>query len=209
MTLKSQERQMELNFDLPAIFLGIADHLQPTSAPFPIGGLDLFQISQHKLHLVYPATISSNVWVVIVKTDFLTNCDFSKWKIRVATEADVELGTATFSRLTADQVETTKTDQGTPTVTRYLAGADFVLLHFSLDCVVHAPGRYLVQSSYDGLLQTIGSVHFHYRKAPALTPDQVKAIESDPNYMKAIRIDLGCKFCPHKAERIYRLETAV
>lgn len=188
-----------LNKDQPAIFLGVADFLESSGTPFPVGGVDLFQLSQHKLHIIYPGMIASNVWIVLVRTDFLEENDLSKWELRIADENDVELGKISFSG--TSNAEGLKSQPGTSNggdVVAIVRDSEFTLIHFSIDALVNHPGRYTVQSIYDGKSDTIGSVHFHYQKAPALTPDQIKAIESDPNSVKALRMDLGCKHCPTK-----------
>lgn len=78
----------------------------------------------------------------------------------------------------------------------------FMMFYFTLDGIVNHPGRYTVYFEHDGSVAPIGIIHFHYAKAPTLTPDQIKAIESDPNSVKLIKLDLGCKFCPTKL-RVY------
>jgi hypothetical protein len=74
----------------------------------------------------------------------------------------------------------------------------FMMFHFNLDALVNRRGRYNVYFEHKGNISTIGAIHFHYVKAPPLTPDQIKAIESDPNSVKLIKLILGCKFCPSK-----------
>ncbi|MEX1205231.1 MAG: Shedu anti-phage system protein SduA domain-containing protein [Dongiaceae bacterium] len=183
--------------DQPALFLGVAGFIESPDAPFPLGGVDLFQLSQHKSHIVYPGMIQSDVWVVLVSTEFLEGNDLSKWELRIADEDDVELGKLNFESLsytkTAEfQLKTNMQETEVAIVKDSL----FTMLHFKLDCTVSHPGKYTVYSNYDGKVVPIGSVHFHYRKASALTPDQIKAIESDPHSIKSLLLTIGCKHCP-------------
>ena len=58
---------------LPIIFLGIADHIESTGQPFPIGSIDLFRLSQHKGHIFYPALTIENEWVFAISKELLDN----------------------------------------------------------------------------------------------------------------------------------------
>lgn len=194
-----------LNEERPVLFLGIADFAEATGQPFPVGGLDLFQLSHHKSHIVYPGMIATNVWVLLVRSDFLQEGNVGKWQLRIVDEKDVELGTFSLIGISNEPGAQSQSASLGPqtgsyeTVSQILLPKDgFTLLHFQLDGFVNHPGRYVVQSVYEGKIVEIGSVHFHYQKAPTLTPDQIKAIESDPNSAKVIGMDLGCKFCSTK-----------
>lgn len=48
----------------------------------------------------------------------------------------------------------------------------------------------------------LGQLHFILAQVPALTPDRLAAIKSDPRSSKSLRMDLGCKYCESKM-RIY------
>ena len=194
-----------LNEERPVLFLGIADFLESSGHPFPIGGIDLFQLSHHKSHIVYPGMIATNVWVVLVRSDFLEKADLGKWQLRIVDEKGFELGTISLKgisqepRAQSQSAPLESQASSAETVSRLVLPKDgFTLFHFKLDGIINHPGRYVVQSVYEGKIVEIGSVHFHYQKAPTLTPDQIKAIESDPNSAKVIGMDLGCKFCSKK-----------
>lgn len=188
-----------LSKDQPALFLGVSEFIDSSGVPFPVGSVDLFQLSQHKSHIIYPGMIQSNVWVVLVSTEFLEERDLSKWELRIADKNDVELGKISFAGLsyvgTGESMPKPDTHQIAVAIVK---DTQFTMIHFTLDGMVNRPGQYTVYSNYDGNVVPIGSVHFHYRKAPTLTPDKIKAIESDPNSIKTILMGLGCKFCPTK-----------
>jgi hypothetical protein len=53
-----------LGRESPLLFLGLADHWQPGQQPFPYGGVDLFQLARHKIHLLYPGKLHTDAaWV--------------------------------------------------------------------------------------------------------------------------------------------------
>jgi hypothetical protein len=180
------------------IFLGLADHWQDGIQPFPIGAVDLYQLSRHKLHIVYPGIIGSNHWVFLLSSEFLRKTDLTKWRIRVCDEADNELGTFRVHEEKRGVLsESPIADSKIPSTLIYKEeGMDFSLLHFSIDGTIHHPGTYRVQSILEEKVVEIGSVQFHYQKSPALTPDQIKAIESDPHSAKTVFMKFSCKHCP-------------
>jgi len=188
-----------VDLNQPVLFLGIADFVEEFGAPFPLGVLDMFQLSQHKAHIIFPAIITGNEWVLMVSTSFFENRDLSKWSIRIADEHDAEFGRLNFSSISkGEQVAASSEEPKGASPISIVKDAMFTIIHFKIDSLVNQPGRYVVQSIYDEKPTEIGSVHFHYQKSQSLTPDQIKAIESDANSAKAIIMELGCKFCPTK-----------
>lgn len=183
------------------VLLGLADYIEAHGQPFPIGGIDLFQLSQHKVHIVYPGIISTNEWVILVSNEFLKNCDMAKWHLKISDENNIELGNVNFHGKEESQnlEEIIKKFDGKEAAIVAITKEDsFTIFHFKIGSLVTHPGRYTVFSIYDGVSKPIGVVHFHYKKAPSLTPDQIKAIESDPSSAKAIKMTLGCKNCSFK-----------
>jgi hypothetical protein len=71
----------------------------------------------------------------------------------------------------------------------------FVILPLRIGILIPRPGKYHVYSVYDGERTRIGSVEFLYQKTPSLTPDQVVAINSNPDAAKFVKMELGCKSC--------------
>lgn len=182
--------------------MGIAEFVQETTAPFPVGGIDLFQLSQHKSHIIYPITVSNNEWVVLLSTEFISTCDYSKLEIRIVDENKAEMGKLSFFELKEHEVPTTSDsnqgpNQETSNIVIYKK-SEFIIIHFKVDMVINRPGNYFVQLVYDGNVVEIGSAIFHYNKAPSLTPDQIKALDADPNSFKTIKMELGCKYCSTK-----------
>ncbi len=58
----------------------------------------------------------------------------------------------------------------------------------------------------DGINTSIGKLVFALAKSQALTHDRVSAIKSDPKAIKAVRLNLGCKYCDTKMKVIAALE---
>ena len=77
--------------DAPALFLGPSDFFRSSGAPFPVGGIDLFQLSQNKTHIVYPGVIKSNVWVFLVREDYISE-ENSGWSIKIKDPSGSEFG---------------------------------------------------------------------------------------------------------------------
>ena len=193
-------------------FLGIADHFQGGIQPFPIGGVDIFQLAQHKSHIVFPAILSGCTWLILVSSEFLRICDLTKWKLRIVHEDGSEIGISSLARLpvTSNAVPemagrpdaaSKPTDQRKEKTFELLFPADtkLVLLPISFEaCTVSNPGECTVQSIYDGHTEDIGAVTFYYQPTPNFTSDQIKAIEADPGAAKVVRMELGCKLCPTK-----------
>ena len=182
------------------VFLGIADYFQETGNPYPIGGVDCFQLSMHKRHIVYPGIINGQEWIILANTQFLKTLDLNKWRIRICDEKDNELCHSSFEIIPSTLPQSSKSDkvQEGKRISIF-SQSEYSMIHFSVDAIVPYPGQYIVQSIYDnGKPEVIGSITFHYDKAPIITPDQIKAIEADPNAAKAARMNLGCKFCTKK-----------
>jgi hypothetical protein len=68
--------------------------------------------------------------------------------------------------------------------------------------VIERPGIYSLQLlTEDGPVQA-GQLQFAVVDPLPLTPDRIAAIRSDPNASKAVRLELGCRFCDSKC-RVY------
>lgn len=181
-----------------AIILGIADFFEKLEVPFPYGGVDIFQIAHHKASSVYPINIQHFVWLLIVKTDFLRQADVSKWQLRVCDESGDELGKIQFQ---PDDISTTNEagdEQKFGIKHAVPIDSSFTIIDFRMDGVLRKPGKYNVLSEYNGEVTQIGTLNFHYQRADPLTPDKISALESDPNSLKQVHIDITCNRCISK-----------
>jgi hypothetical protein len=184
--------------DFPVLFLGIADHIEEGGQPFPVGPINIFQFSQHKAHIFYPAFTTNNEWVFAVRKELLDNMSLLNLELLIVDEED-----KLFGKINFDTESKTgpyeKPLQNIPIGTiPIFKDAPFMLLHFKIDSLVTHPGKYIVSAKLNSEHVKIGEAFFHYNPAPPLTTDQIEAIKSDPNSAKAIRIELGCKLCPTK-----------
>ena len=189
----------------PLLFLGLADHFQSGPQPYPYGGVDLFQLGLHKIHIVYPGIIQGSVWVFLIHTDFLGSKDALGLQIKFVHESGWELGTSTLTAVVPSDPELSEQSQSpaqsTITPSSYhvaLGSTEYILLPISLETLVNFPGKYNVSATYGGVISQLGTVEFHYKAAPALSPDQIAAIQSDPGSAKTIFFEYGCKHCPTK-----------
>lgn len=192
-----------LSKDQPVVFLGVADFIQHSNTPFPVGGIDIFQLSQHKSHIIYPALTQANVWVLLVKTEFLIERDLSKWELIISDEDDVEFGRLNFKSVPQQgrtELQPKATEDQLQDAVAILDGSEFAMINFKVDAAINHPGKYGIYSNYEGSRIRIGTMCFHYRRSPSLTPDQIIALKSDPSSIKAIRFELGCKFCATKVK---------
>lgn len=61
--------------------------------------------------------------------------------------------------------------------------------------LIPGPGVYTFYVSADGQELPVGSIQFALALAPALTPERIAAIRSDPRAAKAVRVDFSCNKC--------------
>jgi len=199
---KGNKMSTLLDKEHPVLFLGLADHLEPGLQEFPVGGVDLFQLSHHKVHIIYPGLIGGNVWLFLVSTDFLRSADLTKWTLQVMDANNNQIGFATFApgERTQGAADATLRENESKQPFGFWEGSQFTLLPVKFEGgTIITPGRCAVQSVLDGKILEIGSVEFHYKKMPGFTADQITAIEADPDGRKIVRMELGCKYCQTKA----------
>lgn len=195
-----------LGNDRPILFLGLADHIAQGAQPFPIGGLDIFQLSRHKLHIIYPATIGGCQWVFLVDAEFIQSKQAIGTTIKLVHRDGMEAASVSIDSLehsdSPPQTEATSFAQGAASsqpLWTVLDGTPFVLLSVVIDGAINWPGHYVLKANICGAEQEVGAIEFHYRQTPSLTADQIKALEADIGAAKFIRMILGCKFCDSKS----------
>lgn len=192
---------------LPIMFLGIADHVETTGQPFPFGTIDLFQLSQHKSHIIYPALTAQNKWIFAVSKELVHPDYFNRLELRVVDEQGKQFAEAKFHS-TASEAKKVERRNKTANTTFIPIPIEIssMILNLNFDISIEHPGKYIVEAKWDDKFAVIGDVHFHYEPTPPLTTDQIKAIESDPHSFKALRIELGCKHCSTKLSVYSALE---
>ena len=178
----------------PVIFLGIADHVEEPNNPFPIGAITIFQFSQHKGHIIYPAFTQNNEWIFVIDQNLVDDKFFNKLKLIILDEEDNLFAEISFSQVESEvQVPENPLKEMGVSYIPTVKDAHFILLHCKIDSMALHPGKYIVFGRWNSERVKIGEAFFHYIPVPPLTVDQIEAIKSDPNSVKAIKIDLGCK----------------
>jgi len=189
------------------MFLGIADHAETTETPFPFGPIDLFQLSQHKSHVIYPALTAQNSWVFTVSKELVHHDYFNKLELRIIDEHGEQIAEAKFHQTKS---ETKKAESLNKTsTTTFIPIPDEIssmILNINFNVSITHPGRYTVEAKWDDKFTEIGEVHFYYKATPGFTADQIKAIESTLHSWKAVRLELGCKHCSKKLSIYSALE---
>ncbi len=180
---------------LPVSFIGISDHIKEAKQPFPFGSIDIFQLSQHKSHIIYPALTTDNQLVFLINREFAKSSFLKKLKIRIVDEEGKELCNFKMTTVSNKDEEIVEDRESSQEISIYM-DISSMLLHVKLVAIVTHPGRYIVQAKTNGEFDEIGAFCFYYQPTPPLTADQIKAIESDPNSAKAVRVEMGCRDCP-------------
>jgi hypothetical protein len=209
--------------DQPILFVGLADHWDPGVQPFPYGGLDLFQLARHKMHLFYPGVLHTDAaWVFLMDSAFLRSDEAKGLKVSIQDdETRSEVGNFVLNGIETFTHESPPQDYremikpvpvpGEPGQNRTGLfvpndATPFVLFTtVIMNVVIPKPGTYSVFASFGGKTQNVGSVEFHYKRADPLTPEQIKAVESNPTRAKGAFIEIGCKTCSSK----YKVYTAL
>lgn len=80
-------------------------------------------------------------------------------------------------------------------------------------CLITSPGTFYFEVLRGDSYVRAGVLHFVLIPPPSLSPDRVVAIKSNPNAVKAVRLEFGCKQCTSKSrgyaslERNYQMES--
>ena len=190
---------MEKTKDPSIIFLGVADHVVSTGELFPMGPIDLFQLSQRKVHFVYPSTTTQYKWVFAISKELAVPDLLTKLKIRISDEerkqsVKVSLKSINSNAYKLNEQNVSIDNNLLPIPQKFSS----IIVYFKFDMVLARPGRVIVEVIYNGETTEIGEVFFEYQPVPPLTLDQIKAIKSNPHSFKAISLELWCKRCPTK-----------
>ena len=194
------------------IFLGIADHIDVLGQPFPIGPIDMYRLSQHKVHLFFPVTIGPALtqqcqWVFAISQELMNWGSLENLKLSIKEENGKSFGEMKFISIVKEDEVIDKSRKCSETnVLSVMQGASSMILNFQIDSLIEHPGRFIVEANIKGKSIKVGEVFFHYKPTPPLTIDQIKAIKSDPNSAKSIMLELGCKFCSKKLKVYTSLE---
>ncbi len=184
---------------LPAIiFLGIADHVRCGKLPFPYGAVDLFQLSQQKILPVFPWPCNSLRWVVAInQAQLLAQKEHTAQILlqdadgRIAVTVNVNL-TLEIGAAVPGAAED-KPEDGAVSIEAH--AVEWSIVDFAIEGMIPAPGVYSVRLAAGDIDAVIGRVHFPYVPSRPFTADQIRAIESNPDSVKAVRMAITCKSC--------------
>lgn len=73
--------------------------------------------------------------------------------------------------------------------------SEWSIINFNIDTVVERPESYKIEMLIGPDSHIIDSVEFHHLKIRPFTPEEIKALESNPYSVKGVQIILGCKHC--------------
>jgi len=181
------------------MFLGLADYVKEAEHPFPVGPLDIFRLSRHKVHLMYPAIIGSNEWIFLLGREIINSENFKSIELHITSPQGKLVGKVTeFYPYEISLDKKGIRTHNTPQIT--IVDNEFsYMIHFKFEsAIAEEPGEYSILLKLNNKFINIGKATFHYQPSPPFTPDQIVAIQSDPNSAKAVGIALGCKYCTSK-----------
>jgi hypothetical protein len=193
----------------PITFLGIAEHIEETQ-PFC---RDVFQLSYGKAHLFFPASTEHYLYVFVISKELLLRDgveniaeiqiidsdgkQFGHCKIANTNQDEIESSSETI------QAESMQSGLSDPSLGIYfpdLPGLNYAIFYIQFNIVFDKPATYTVQAKWDEEYETVGTFILAFSKTPPFSPEQIKAIESNPSSIRAVRILLGCKHCDKEVE---------
>lgn len=182
--------------DFPIIFLGLAEYVKPERLSFPIGSIDILQISKQKKLVIYPFTVNY-MWVFLFhKKIFEPGAE--QPEIIVYDENKNKYATASwkFSGPLKKKSVVFKEEMSSDL---FLGRFDHWILEYcKITDIIPTPGNYYIYGHYGNNEDIIGLVEFLYEKYPPLSPEIIKAIESDPYAAQFVKMELGCGKCKNK-----------
>jgi hypothetical protein len=179
--------------DFPIIFLGLADFVKPDKYLFPIGNIDIFQLSKRKRLVVYPFPVNY-VWIFLFnKKIFKPGAE--KPEILIYDEKRNRLATATWSF--SGPIHKKPVLYEDEMASNLLIGKydNWIVEYCRFVDIIPSPGNYYIFSRYSNNEDVIGLVEFVYQQCPPLTPEIIKALESDPYSAQFIKMELNCEKC--------------
>jgi len=91
-----------------------------------------------------------------------------------------------------------KAEASTPTFIHKTGGWGLVTIPLPTNVMVPEPSIYTVEGKWAGQKTILGEVPFLYQPKPPFTPEEISAIQANPNAVQTLRVVLGCQKCPTK-----------
>ncbi|TAL09358.1 MAG: DUF4263 domain-containing protein [Nitrospirae bacterium] len=223
------EEKLKVNLNdaslVPLIFVGVADEMPKGS--FPLTPIDIFQLSLFKQHLIYPANIQGTVGIFLVHANLFNLIDKETIAIIFRSANGKEIWTISLSgnlesleagsavHLTGsppsekEAVASTTIMNGKQHISTLMhKSGKWALISIPLpgNVVVPEPSVYTIELHWSGQKVTLGEMQYVYRPTLPFTPEEINAIHTNPNAVKALRMILGCRNCPSKLHVYTALE---
>ncbi|MCZ6703955.1 MAG: hypothetical protein O6940_13065, partial [Ignavibacteria bacterium] len=177
-------------------FLGIAEFIQQQNQAYPFGNIDLFQLSKYKVHIIYPAITQSHYCLFLIRSEILKTKEFESLEINIIDENSKIVGNGKFESKRIENLDYAPPSDEKIVYVKY--DARNFLVHFKLNSNIERPGEYKVVAKIKNKEESIDTINFLYSQSVPLSPEEILAIESNPNSAKSIIMQLGCKFCDKK-----------
>jgi len=185
---------MKLNQHI--FFLGIAEFIQQQNQAYPFGNIDLFQLSKYKVHIIYPAITKNHYCLFLIRSEILKTKEFESLEINIIDENGKIVGNGKFESIGIKNLDYAPPSDKKIVYVKY--DARNFLVHFKLNSNIERPGEYKVVAKIKDKEESIDIINFLYSQAVPLSPEEILAIESNPNSAKSIIVQLGCKYCDKK-----------
>lgn len=201
-----------LDISKSIIFLGLAEFVQQDGPPYPLGPINIFNLSSQKTHFIFPVSGQVYNWVFLFHEDLLTQVEKHGLLLDIKTEDGLPYSTINLEAKKQLIQKETKGKKGkkaknikepkensTPFELQLPKGFGWIIVNCQkIDGLIVKPDRYIITAHFQGKETAVGSVEFFYQKILPYTSEQMKAIEADPHSAKSLRIEIGCKYCTSK-----------
>jgi hypothetical protein len=177
---------------------------------------NILGLKQHFFSLIYPFTLRAGGLAVAIYAPQPSD----SFKLIWQTEAGAEAGTIDIAfpdKAVKAEPEAALTPETAPILRKDgplmicpPGGWAFAVLPTAgLNLTVNTPGLYHIYLRTDEGETRVGSLTFALSRAEPLTEARVAAIRSDPNAIKAVRLDLRCNHCNDAIQPYAGLERSV
>jgi hypothetical protein len=183
----------------PVAFLGLADAINYSQLPYPIGPLDLYRLSKFRNCLVIPNPLIGLKVVLLINSTEVYSRKVEWIRVAFCRPNSTELFNIRieFQPVAATPAAEIPHEPLTAPSLLRATGAEW---HFFVgscpDSLVLDPGAHEIRASTNlrdyGVIDRFG---FGYSKAPPLTAEEIAASESNILANKKVKLALSCKLC--------------
>jgi hypothetical protein len=178
----------------PVAFLGICERASLLSEGHPLlSKYNLGGVKRNVVSMVYPLPLAG-MHFLFALYNFPS---VGPVHIRISDQSGAEIRSFVMSPPDSANAETNLVldPSGQNTILDYNGWFLQPIDAKDLQLFVGGPGRYSITAIVGGSEAFLGELGFYLLDPPALTPDRVAAIRSDPGAAESICLDLGCPSC--------------